>query len=194
MGIKKSKELCSVLGEPNEVALSKRIFLPLHIQHRFSSFSTENGGTCLSSPVYNLLAVDLRKPPSVSLEPALVGGSTPLVDPTLPALILFECVLAYMQPSESSAIVSWFTDRFRGSAPLGGIVYEMFGLNDPFGRVMKNNLKVAYTLMHNSSVYSLVSSHRFVILNSLEQSRILRTKRCQGGLPHTVSSSRRHLL
>lgn len=56
-----------------------------------------------------------------------------------------------MEPAASSALIQWFTDFFRakstpdgqtGGAPLGSIVYEMFGLSDAFGRVMLNNLKV----------------------------------------------------
>ena len=52
-----------------------------------------------------------------------------------------------MQPNESSSLIGWFVESFRdcsggSKAPLGAIVYEMFGLNDSFGRVMKANLKV----------------------------------------------------
>ncbi|KAL5532058.1 PPM1 [Sanghuangporus sanghuang] len=139
MAIKKNKDLLAVLGEPNDVALT-------------------NGGTSLRSPTYNLLAADLRKPPVVFLEPALVGGTPPLVDLNMPALLLFECVLAYMQPNESSAIVSWFMDCFRGSAPIGAIVYEMFGLNDPFGRVMKNNLKTRNIELPGAEPYTSYDS------------------------------------
>lgn len=59
-----------------------------------------------------------------------------------------------MPPAASSALIQWFVDYFSVSTSvggassdgngglLGGIVYEMFGLNDAFGRVMLNNLKV----------------------------------------------------
>lgn len=108
------------------------------------------GGTTLRSPVYNLLPVDLRTPPAASLAPLLASGSgkddEPLLSPSLPTLLLFECVLAYMTPDASNALIRWFVDYFAAAGatagPLGGVVYEMFKLNDAFGRVMLNNLKV----------------------------------------------------
>ncbi|KAL5512601.1 hypothetical protein ACEPAG_3254 [Sanghuangporus baumii] len=139
MAIKRNKDLLAVLGEPNDVTLL-------------------NGGTSLRSPAYNLLATDLRKPPAVSLEPALAGGTPPLVDLNMPTLLLFECVLAYMQPNESSGIISWFMDCFRGSSPIGAIVYEMFGLSDPFGRVMKNNLKTRNIELPGTEPYTSYDS------------------------------------
>ena len=44
----------------------------------------------------------------------------------------------------TATFIQWFTDYFSsdGNAVLGGIVYEMFGLGDAFGRVMLNNLRV----------------------------------------------------
>ena len=68
-----------------------------------------------------------------------------LLSVNLPTLLLFECVLVYMSPQASDALVRWFVDYFSTSTTptvLGSIVYEMFGLNDSFGKVMLNNLKV----------------------------------------------------
>ncbi|KAH9006183.1 leucine carboxyl methyltransferase [Lactarius hatsudake] len=113
MSIRKSKVLSAALGNPDAVSVG-------------------GGGTTLRSPVYNLLPVDLRTPPVVSLEPLLGSGDEPLLSPSLPTLLLFECVLAYMPPSASNALVR---------CPLGAVVYEMFKLGDAFGRVMLNNLK-----------------------------------------------------
>ncbi|KAH9955046.1 S-adenosyl-L-methionine-dependent methyltransferase [Russula dissimulans] len=116
--------------------------------------SVGGGGTALRAPVYSVL-------PWISRS---AGGETgdddeeppPLLSPTLPTLLLFECVLAYMDPAASNALVRWFVDYFAAppplaggagttstaaGAPLGGVVYEMFKLNDAFGRVMLNNLK-----------------------------------------------------
>jgi [phosphatase 2A protein]-leucine-carboxy methyltransferase len=108
---------------------------------------TGGGGTTLRAPVYNLFPVDLRTPPATSLATLLGSGDEPLLSPALPTLLLFECVLAYMNPTASNALIQWFVDYFSapGGGLLGGIVYEMFKLNDAFGRVMLNNLKVTFS-------------------------------------------------
>jgi len=115
--------------------------------------------------VYNLLPLDLRTPPAVSLAPLLSGGlrneddGEPMLSPTLPTLLLFECVLAYMDTAASNALIRWFVDYF-AAAPgglLGGVVYEMFKLNDAFGRVMLNNLKVRCGSLPSHS--RLLTSH-----------------------------------
>lgn len=106
----------------------------------------------LYSPVYNLLSADLRTAPSEHLEPLLASSSTippdqtsphaeNLLLPSLPTLLLFECVLVYMTPTASCNLIKWFVDYFSGKGALGAIVYEMFGLDDAFGRMMLSNLK-----------------------------------------------------
>lgn len=126
MAIRKSKDLGALLGDAANVKLS-------------------NGGTCLHSARYHLVAADLRQAPNESLGPVLTepqSGGAPLLSSELPTLLIFECVLAYMSPDASERLIQWFTDYCSTSSNgvLGGIVYEMFGLQDSFGRVMLNNL------------------------------------------------------
>lgn len=124
MSIRKSKQLSTVLGAPENVSLAQ-------------------GGLALHSPKYHLLPCDLRKPPAEIL-PSLLGD---ILSPSSPTLLLFECVLVYMSPEASSNLIQWFVDYFQSSAVspnpgvLGAIVYEMFGLQDSFGQVMMNNLR-----------------------------------------------------
>jgi hypothetical protein len=112
-------------------------------------------GMGFHSPVYHLLPADLRLPPSEALAALLspspvsqLGAS--ILSPNLPTLLLFECVLVYMEPSSSGVLIQWFADYFTDRAPLGGLVYEMFGLGDSFGRVMLNNLLVSPLVIHAS--------------------------------------------
>ena len=112
------------------------------------SYVSANGGTTLHSPIYHLLATDLRKSPAESLAPLLASSTDTLLSPSLPTLLLFECVLVYMSPEASRTILQWFTDYFAaGSGVLGCIVYEMFALEDSFGKVMVSNLKVSLLVL-----------------------------------------------
>ncbi|CAE6388925.1 unnamed protein product [Rhizoctonia solani] len=101
----------------------------------------ERGGTGLSSPNYHLIPLDLREGVS-ALEPLISSPSSnaPL-DPGLPTLFIAECVFVYMPPSASDAIIQWFSNAFERTA---GVTYEMFGLQDSFGKVLKDNLKVRH--------------------------------------------------
>ncbi|KAF9019758.1 leucine carboxyl methyltransferase [Hymenopellis radicata] len=122
MTIQKSKPLGSVLGDPAKIQVS-------------------GGGTGLKSPRYNLVPADLRRPPQETLASILFEGPERLLSSSRPTLLLFECVLAYMSPDSSNALLTWFRQQFSDGI-LGSVVYEMFGLEDSFGRVMVNNLKV----------------------------------------------------
>lgn len=93
----------------------------------------------------------MRRPPSETLTPAL----SPILSPSLPTLLIFECVLCYVSPEASAALFQWFVDYCATSSEgsvLGGIVYEMFGLKDSFGKVMQDNLKVCPSVIGLRSV------------------------------------------
>lgn len=134
MSIKKSRQLLEILGNPDEIKLA-------------------NGGTALHAPKYHLLAADLRSDPVDTLQELLTQPSNEhaILSAECPTLLLFECVLAYMTVEASSRLLQWFVNYFsangneevaKANSPLGCIVYEMFGLNDSFGKVMLNNLRV----------------------------------------------------
>ena len=116
--------------------------------------------------------MDLRTPPATSLASLLGSGDEPLLSPALPTLLLFECVLAYMTPTASNALIQWFVDYFAapGGGLLAGIVYEMFKLDDAFGRVMLNNLKVRLS-SESVFVYSRRVCLNDLITNAGQQSR-----------------------
>lgn len=134
MAIKKNKDLAALVGEAKLV----------------------NGGMGLQSAMYHLLPADLRRPPAE----ALAALTSDIMSPSLPTLLLFECVLVYMTPAASSGLIQWFVDRFSApdAAPLGGIVYEMFGLNDSFGTVMMSNLRVRNVTLPGAEPYPTVAS------------------------------------
>ncbi|KAJ7280199.1 S-adenosyl-L-methionine-dependent methyltransferase [Mycena rebaudengoi] len=141
MAIRKSKELSAVLGSPDTVTVS-------------------HGGTALNSPSYHLLPADLRLPPAETLAPLLASTSDAILSPALPTLLLFECVLVYMSPAASSTLLQWFVDYFspEGGGVLGSIVYEMFKLQDSFGRVMVNNLQARNVSLPGAEPYPDLAS------------------------------------
>lgn len=95
-------------------------------------YTIQSGGTSLRSHHYSLLPIDLRRPNALAV-------LDDILDPALPLLILAECVLCYMQPEEADRIFEW-AGRFKNRAV---VVYEMVGLRDAFGSVMRRNLAVS---------------------------------------------------
>ncbi|KZV84207.1 leucine carboxyl methyltransferase [Exidia glandulosa HHB12029] len=126
MAIRKSKELSAVLGDNVTLTL---------------------GGQGLESPRYVLAPVDLREDPAQTLQPFITRG---ILDPSIPTLIVAECVLVYMDRAASDRVLRWAANTFDVA---GGLVYEMFGLNDGFGRVMRENLLVRNVLLPGVDAY-----------------------------------------
>jgi [phosphatase 2A protein]-leucine-carboxy methyltransferase len=121
MAIKKSSELLTVLGD---VQLT-------------------GGGTGLTSPIYTLHPLDLRNPPETTLAPLLQpfpNTSVSALNPDLPTIFLAECVFVYLPPTATHALINFFTSTFHAPG-CAAVIYEMFGLSDAFGRVMKDNLR-----------------------------------------------------
>ncbi len=84
--------------------------------------------------MYHLLAADLRDLPA--LETGLRDCG---VDFACPTLFLSECVMVYMPPAASKALVAWAAASFSRAAWLN---YEPIRPDDAFGRIMVDNLRV----------------------------------------------------
>ncbi|EFI28212.1 leucine carboxyl methyltransferase [Coprinopsis cinerea okayama7 len=145
MAIRKSKELNGGLGDPAQVKVV-------------------GGGTGLHSAQYHLLSADLRRPPTETLEPLFTStehgvDGQPLLSPSLPTFLLFECVLAYMEPGASSTLLEWFAAYVsKGGGILGCLIYEMFKLNDAFGRVMLANLQARNVTLPGAEPFTTLES------------------------------------
>ncbi|SCV71596.1 BQ2448_3184 [Microbotryum intermedium] len=119
------------------------------------SLKIERGGHALSSKSYTLIPGDLRDL-STTLGPYLLSSnpfpsrSEPLLDPTLPTLLLAECVLVYVPPETTREILTWFSKTFKGG---GGsmIGYDPFNFEDAFGKVMVRNLATRYLFLPAAS-------------------------------------------
>ncbi|KAI7757663.1 hypothetical protein M8C21_029652, partial [Ambrosia artemisiifolia] len=81
---------------------------------------------------YKLLPVDLRDIPSLN---DLILAH---MDPSLPTFIIAECVLIYLDPDSSNAIVEWASKTFSTSV---FFLYEQINPHDAFGQQMIRNLE-----------------------------------------------------
>lgn len=61
----------------------------------------------------------------------------PGVDPTLPTLLISECCLCYLSPSDAASAISHFSSRI---PDLGAVLYEPVRPEDSFGQMMVANL------------------------------------------------------
>ncbi|KAF5831853.1 S-adenosyl-L-methionine-dependent methyltransferase [Dunaliella salina] len=82
---------------------------------------------------YSLLPADLRDLQAVKSAIQRAG-----LDTSAPTLILSECVLVYMEPSDSSNLVRMLGQTFSNAAI---VVYEQVRPHDAFGRQMRSNLE-----------------------------------------------------
>lgn len=93
----------------------------------------EQGGAALRSPRYDLLPADLR-----SFEwPTLISQT--LLDSDRPTLLLLECIFIYIDPTITQSILQWAANTFSQCVV---VWYDPIKLDDAFGRVMVNNLRV----------------------------------------------------
>jgi len=130
MTIRRQAKLSSLLGEDVKI---------------------EQGGTALVSSKYALLPGDLR-----DFEGSVASQLQQLLDPSLPTLLLAECVFIYIETQHSNGVLSWFTETFKQPG-CTSILYDPVGLDDAFGRVMITNLKSRSLTLHGLPASSSLS-------------------------------------
>nr|CAG4645626.1 EOG090X08O3 [Lynceus sp. MCZ IZ 141354] len=86
----------------------------------------------LHSHIYHIIAADLRNVPEFETK-----INQCQLDYNLPTLILTECVLVYMKPSESNNLLKWMSAKLPTSVFIN---YEQVNMKDKFGEVMLSNL------------------------------------------------------
>ncbi len=83
---------------------------------------------------YNLVNADLRDIAMVNRKLAAAG-----LDKSQPTLFLSECVMVYMEPEDSGALIAWAAAEFRTAT---FVTYEQIHPHDSFGRMMLAHLEV----------------------------------------------------
>ncbi|KAI9823973.1 MAG: carboxy methyl transferase for protein phosphatase 2A [Phylliscum demangeonii] len=95
----------------------------------------EEDPASLYSPRYNLHPIDLRHlaPPT--------AASLPNLSRSLPTLLLSECCLMYLPPTDADRILAYFSQHLLPApTPLAIVLYEPVLAHDAFGQTMIANL------------------------------------------------------
>ncbi|EAU39241.1 conserved hypothetical protein [Aspergillus terreus NIH2624] len=127
-----------------------------------------DAGDALYSTNYHLHPLDLRSlrrpTPASTQETCHLRG----VDPSLPTLLISECCLVYLSPSEAAEVVGYFTEGVFGrgghspgeGVPLGLILYEPIRPDDAFGRTMVSNLATRGIQLQTLNKYGSLEAQR----------------------------------
>lgn len=149
--IRSAPELQRVLGIDSSVS------------EKESLVTVSEAGDALQSPSYHVHPVDLRSL-SAHSDPT---KALPGVETGLPTLLISECCLVYLSPTEAQQVVSFFTEGLFGgsaigqtAAPLGLILYEPIRPNDAFGEVMVSNLAARGIQLQTLHKYASLEAQR----------------------------------
>ncbi|KAF4681412.1 hypothetical protein FOZ60_012128 [Perkinsus olseni] len=113
------------------------------------------GARCIRADEYRSACCDLRSVETVSAALAEIGFQTVGV----PTMYIAECVLVYMPPESSDRLLSWMSGSVK-EAEARVLAYEQCNPDDPFGRVMMENLKNRGCPLLGLGKYPTVESQR----------------------------------
>ncbi|CEM03436.1 unnamed protein product [Vitrella brassicaformis CCMP3155] len=111
------------------------------------------GGALRSEPL-RMVAADMRQVDEFERQLVQAGFQD-----DLPTLWLAECVLVYMQPLHSDAIIRWAANAV-SKAPSAFVVYEQILPHDAFGRTMVRNLQARGCPLLGIHEYPTLDSQR----------------------------------
>ncbi|KAJ5744864.1 hypothetical protein N7533_009734 [Penicillium manginii] len=123
--------------------------------------SISETGDALHSPSYHIHPVDLR---SLSANTGSdLSTILPGVERGLPTLLVSECCLIYLSPSEAEQVVKFFTEHLfqsQPATPLGLVLYEPIRPDDAFGRTMVSNLATRGIQLQTLHKYASLEAQR----------------------------------
>lgn len=132
-----------------------RLQKALGIDSSSQDVNVSEAGDSLHSPFYHIHPLDLR-----SLSSSAPLDILPGVDTTLPTLLISECCLIYLSPTEAAEVVSFFTERLFPTTPLGLVLYEPIRPDDAFGRTMVSNLATRGIQLQTLHKYATLKAQR----------------------------------
>ncbi|KAI8868483.1 leucine carboxyl methyltransferase [Ramicandelaber brevisporus] len=118
----------------------------------------------LNTASYSLISGDLRQFEQ-SVAPSLTSCG---FDAQRPTMVIAECVLVYLQPESSNAVINWFGQAFNSATNSCSAfaVYDPMHLGDRFGDVMERNLTEVGILMPGFRAFSNKAAQRERFINS----------------------------
>ncbi|KAJ5682595.1 hypothetical protein N7462_005760 [Penicillium macrosclerotiorum] len=141
----------------------------LGIDPSSKEISVSETGDALHTPSYHIHPLDLRSLSSDSSPAAILPG----VDTSLPTLLISECCLVYLSPTEAAQVVTFFTEHVFSQTPssspgqtghaippLGLVLYEPIRPDDPFGRTMVSNLAARGIQLQTLNKFSSLEAQR----------------------------------
>ncbi|KAJ1532223.1 hypothetical protein ONE63_000841 [Megalurothrips usitatus] len=111
-----------------------------------------SGATGLHAGNYHIVGVDLRQRSELITNLENCG-----IDFSLPTLFLAECVLVYIESPLVDEILKWISSNFDSVAFIN---YEQINMNDRFGEVMKQNLRLRQCSLSGVSACQNLDSQR----------------------------------
>ncbi|KAL4876266.1 S-adenosyl-L-methionine-dependent methyltransferase [Aspergillus karnatakaensis] len=137
---------------------------------RLEDVAISDAGEELHSSSYHVHAVDLRTLAQAQGGSESEGATSAAeslrkhVDGELPTLLLSECCLIYLSPSEADGVVRFFTQTLfpptEKSEPLALILYEPIRPDDAFGRTMVANLATRGIQLQTLHKYATLGAQR----------------------------------
>jgi len=126
---------------------------------------------------YHLLSADLREISVLESKLNEIG-----IDKSLPTVFITECVLVYMEPEHSSAIINWAGTNFKTALFIN---YEQVNMQDRFGQVMIQNLRGRNCELLGASACPDLDSHKQRFLsNNWEKAEVLDMMNVYNCLPY----------
>lgn len=108
-------------------------------------------GSALHSAGYHIHPMDLRRLPD---------SNVPLrgIDPTRPTLVISECCVIYLSPTDADRVLEYFHNLFPSDVSLAIAIYEPIRPNDAFGRTMVSNLTARGIHLQTLEKYASLSA------------------------------------
>jgi tRNA wybutosine-synthesizing protein 4 len=104
----------------------------------------------LADGTYHLLSADLR-----DVKGTVAALSAAGANPAAPTLIIAECVLVYMEPADSAALLAALSSAFSQAVFVN---YEMLLPHDSFGQMMVSNIQSRGCMLPGYTPYPTLSS------------------------------------